>query len=59
MLVWVLADNPACRFYEMLGGQKVNKKEIEMKGTKLIEIAYGWTFVASFHSAKPTPKSRS
>ena len=42
MLVWVLADNPACQFYEMLGGRKVHKKEIERGGNKLIEIAYGW-----------------
>jgi len=43
MLVWVLANNPACRFYETLGGQKVDEKEIERGGTKLLEIAYGWT----------------
>ncbi|MBE9170163.1 GNAT family N-acetyltransferase [Pleurocapsales cyanobacterium LEGE 06147] len=47
MLVWVLADNPACRFYETLGGQKVYKKEIERGGTKLIEIAYGWTNISN------------
>ena len=29
MLVWVLADNPACCFYEKLGGKKVNQKEIK------------------------------
>jgi ribosomal protein S18 acetylase RimI-like enzyme len=43
MLVWVLANNPACRFYERLGGQKVDEKEIARGETKLIEIAYGWT----------------
>lgn len=42
MLVWVLAENPACRFYEMLGGKKVYEKEIKRGGAKLIEIAYGW-----------------
>lgn len=43
MLVWVLADNPACSFYEALGGQKVYEKQIEMDGIKLNEAAYGWT----------------
>jgi ribosomal protein S18 acetylase RimI-like enzyme len=53
MLVWVLADNPACRFYETLGGQKVHEKEIERGGAKLIEIAYGWTDIVNLqrHSA--------
>ncbi|NMG09809.1 GNAT family N-acetyltransferase [Brasilonema sp. UFV-L1] len=43
MLVWVLADNPACRFYEALGGQKVYEKQDETGGSILNEIAYGWT----------------
>ncbi len=47
MLVWVLAENPACRFYETLGGQKVYEKEIERGGAKLIEIAYGWMDTAN------------
>jgi GNAT superfamily N-acetyltransferase len=42
MLVWVLADNPACRFYETLGGEKVYDKQIERGGVILKEIAYGW-----------------
>ncbi|WP_414584258.1 N-acetyltransferase family protein [Scytonema sp. PCC 10023] len=42
MLVWVLADNPACRFYEALGGQKVYEKQIECGGVTLKELAYGW-----------------
>lgn len=43
MLVWVLVDNPACQFYETLRGQRLHEREIERGGTKLIEIAYGWT----------------
>jgi ribosomal protein S18 acetylase RimI-like enzyme len=42
MLVWVLGDNPACRFYETLGGQKVYEKQIERGRVMLKEIAYGW-----------------
>ena len=47
MLVWALADNPACQFYETMGGQRVHEKEIEMGGTKLIEIAYGWIDISN------------
>ncbi len=43
MLVWVLADNPACRFYENLGGQKVKEKQMDRGGVQLVEVAYGWT----------------
>ncbi len=54
MLVWVLADNPACRFYKMLGGQKVYEKEIEIGGAKLIEIGYGWTDTANLQRCSAT-----
>jgi len=43
MLVWVLVDNPACRFYEALGAQKVKEKQIEISSVILNEVAYGWT----------------
>jgi GNAT superfamily N-acetyltransferase len=42
MLVWVLKDNPACRFYEALGGEKVLEQEFELAGVTLTEIGYGW-----------------
>jgi GNAT superfamily N-acetyltransferase len=54
MLVWVLADNPACRFYETIGGQKVHEKEIGRGGVKLIEIAYGWTDTANLQGRGAT-----
>ncbi|MCC5602044.1 GNAT family N-acetyltransferase [Nostoc favosum] len=43
MLVWVLADNPASGFYQSLGGQQVNQKQIEIATVQLVEVAYGWT----------------
>ena len=46
MLVWVLEDNPTCKFYEALGGQIVQSKKIEMRGSTLIELAYGWTDIS-------------
>ncbi len=43
MLLWVLEDNhPACRFYELMGGEYVEQKTITIGGTDLIEVAYGW-----------------
>ena len=42
MLAWVLADNPACQFYQSLGGEQVKQQQIEVEGVKLNEIAYGW-----------------
>ncbi|AOV08142.1 GNAT family N-acetyltransferase [Sporosarcina ureilytica] len=42
MLIWALADNPACHFYEKLGGKKVDTAEIEIAGKELKEVAYGW-----------------
>ena len=42
MLIWALEENPACLFYEKLGGKKIDTAEIEIDGKKLGEIAYGW-----------------
>lgn len=42
MVVWVLKDNPACRFYEAMGGLPVDEKYDEIGGSKVLEIAYGW-----------------
>jgi GNAT superfamily N-acetyltransferase len=42
MLVWVLADNPSCRFYEALGGQYLREKQVPIGDMMLREIAYGW-----------------
>ncbi|HET7081715.1 MAG TPA: GNAT family N-acetyltransferase [Chloroflexia bacterium] len=42
LLVWVLADNPACRFYERLGGRRVYEKPVEVGGVPLPLAGYGW-----------------
>ena len=46
MLIWVLADNPACSFYEKMGGKIVGKSEIEIAGGYYKEQAYGWESLA-------------
>ncbi|WP_274433354.1 GNAT family N-acetyltransferase [Alicyclobacillus sp. ALC3] len=45
MLIWVLADNPACRFYESMGGVPIMEQAVEIGGKHLREIGYGWTDV--------------
>lgn len=43
MMLWVLSDNePARRFYEVIGGVKVADNLFEMGGAMLGEVAYGW-----------------
>ena len=47
MLLWVARDNhPACRFYEALGGEPVGSRTIDIAGTGVAEVAYGWQDVA-------------
>jgi signal transduction histidine kinase len=42
MMLWVLADNPARRFYESLEGQPITSQRITLGGMELEEVAYGW-----------------
>jgi ribosomal protein S18 acetylase RimI-like enzyme len=42
LMLWVLADNPACGFYERLGGAVVGERQIDIGGRALDERAYGW-----------------
>jgi len=52
MIVWVLADNSACQFYESLGGQRVHQKQIEIGNVQLLEVAYGWTETLTIQTFK-------
>jgi GrpB-like predicted nucleotidyltransferase (UPF0157 family)/GNAT superfamily N-acetyltransferase len=47
MIVWVLKDNPACRFYEGLGGRPVGSKPVTIGLRTLEEVGYGWTGLES------------
>ncbi|SNX53661.1 GNAT family N-acetyltransferase [Thermoanaerobacterium sp. RBIITD] len=42
ILLWVLEKNPACQFYETMGGKKVKQRVVNIGGRDLKEIAYGW-----------------
>ena len=48
MVIWVLKDNPACHFYEKLGGRLTAEKVVEIGGKELIDVAYVWTDLAVF-----------
>ena len=48
MLIWVIEENPACQFYEALGGKEIDTREIEIGGKKLSEVAYGWDDIANY-----------
>ena len=48
MIVWVLAENPARRFYEALGGRFFRSRPIEIGGETLNEVAYGWDHLNAF-----------
>ena len=47
MLLWVAKDNhPACRFYKSLGGEPIGSRTIDIAGTDVVEVSYGWQHVA-------------
>lgn len=46
MVAWVLRDNPACGFYQRMGGVQVAEQTIDIGGKALPEIAYGWPQIA-------------
>lgn len=41
-LLWVVAENPSCAFYERLGGTRIVTQPTEIRGARVIESAYGW-----------------
>jgi GNAT superfamily N-acetyltransferase len=42
LVVWALEANPACRFYQRLGGIEVAAQTIDIGNQSLPEVAYGW-----------------
>jgi ribosomal protein S18 acetylase RimI-like enzyme len=42
LLIWVLANNPAHRFYEALGGAAVAEKNIRFGEAEFLEVSYEW-----------------
>jgi len=48
MVLWALKDNPACRFYEKLGGRRVGEKVVKIGGKQLLDAAFGWPDLTVF-----------
>lgn len=55
--VWALRDNwRARRFYEKLGGRLIADRPLDFDGTRIMEVAYGWTDVTPL-ACIATPRS--
>ena len=48
MVIWVMKDNPARRFYEKLGGRLIGEAGITIGGKDLLKVAYVWSELAVF-----------
>jgi GNAT superfamily N-acetyltransferase len=46
LITWVVKDNPACRFYERLGGRIMGEKTVEVGAKELVDVAYAWPDLA-------------
>jgi GNAT superfamily N-acetyltransferase len=46
-LAWVLASNPACGFYEAMGGTICAQRLGEDEGDSPADLAYGWSDLAA------------
>jgi GNAT superfamily N-acetyltransferase len=52
MLIWALTANPACKFYEAMGGIRVREKNVEIGQQKLVEVAFGWKDIRSIEDVR-------
>jgi hypothetical protein len=51
----VLADNPSRRFYEELGGEHVQTRDIIVGGQPFKEFGYGWKNLDSILAMLSSP----
>lgn len=42
ILVWVLATNPARKFFEQIGATAFRERTVDIDGVEHLEIGYGW-----------------
>ena len=42
LVLWVLETNPACGFYERMGGQREGRKVETFDGQELVEVSYSF-----------------
>jgi L-amino acid N-acyltransferase YncA len=43
MFAWIFAENPAARFCEHLGGHRFDERPVEIAGSRVEEVAFGWS----------------
>jgi GNAT superfamily N-acetyltransferase len=46
VMLWTLAVNPYRGFFEELRGQVVSEETIEIGGSRLVQVAYGWAEIS-------------
>ena len=46
MYTWVLDKNPSRRFYESLGGTEFRRETMTLRGSDVVEVAYGWNDIS-------------
>lgn len=60
LFLWVLAQNPACQFYEKLGGKWITEKPWQNNTyfkTEIVESAYGWRNIRQLISLYGSPST--
>jgi hypothetical protein len=57
MAAWVLEANASTRFYERSGANRVSMKEIDIGGSLLPLVAYGWPSLKSIIAQNPNHTS--
>jgi ribosomal protein S18 acetylase RimI-like enzyme len=50
-IIWVLRDNPSRFFYQRLGGRLVARKTLDVGGSVVEALAYGWPDLPAFLAA--------
>lgn len=56
ILIWVLRDNPACRFYEAMGGVLIHESTVTIGHQTLASRAYGWRSIRISGSCRGAPR---
>ncbi len=51
-LIWVVANNPSRFFYKAMGGRPAARRDTNMGGQTVPEVAYGWENVHALPSAR-------
>jgi GNAT superfamily N-acetyltransferase len=53
VMLWTLEKNPVRDWYERLGGQVIGRKNYEVDGWDVVEVAYGWADIKTVGPPEP------